>query len=195
VPLPQGGTGYDVFHANSVSLSGDTVLLSMRQTDAVYAIDRTTGAILWKLGGTPTPQSLTVLGDPYASQPLGGQHDARLLPDGTVSMFDDGSLLGRPPRAVRYRIDTVARTATMIQQITDPTVSSAICCGSARLLGDGNWLVSWGNNPVAGEYEPDGTPVFRITFDGLFTYRMVAVPQSALGIAALRAGMDAMARR
>jgi hypothetical protein len=194
VPLPNGEKGYDVFHANSISFAGDTVLLSDRQDDAVYDIDRATGDILWKLGGTPTPQSLTVVDDPRAV-PLGGQHDARFLPDGTISIFDDASLQGLPPRVVRFRIDPIARTATFVQQIVDPSVTSPICCGSARLLGSGNWLISWGNNPVMGEYEQDGTPVFRFTWDDLFSYRFVPVTGVRLTAAQLRAGMDAMAPR
>ncbi|HUJ91655.1 MAG TPA: arylsulfotransferase family protein [Gaiellaceae bacterium] len=198
-PVDAGGAlgrrpGYDFFHANAVSLGKSTVLLSLRQTDGVYAIDRATGQIVWKLGGTPTPESLTVVGDPgNAADPLGGQHDARLLPDGTLTVFDDGTLLGRAPRALHFRIDPVARTATLIGEVSDPTVPSSFCCGSARLLANGNWLVSWGGDPVVGEYRPDGTPVWRLSFDGLFSYRIVPVALGELSVADLRAGMDAMA--
>ena len=196
VPLAGGVQGYDFFHANAVSLGRSIVLLSLRQTDGVYAIDRATGQILWKLGGTPTPESLTVVGDPAdATDPLGGQHDARLLPDGTVTVFDDGTLLGRAPRALHFRIDPVARTATLIGEVSDPTVTSSFCCGSARLLASGNWLVSWGGDPVVGEYRPDGTPVWRLSFDGLFSYRIVPVALGELSADELRAGMDAMASR
>jgi Arylsulfotransferase (ASST) len=197
VPLPGGGSvpAYDFFHPNAVSLDGGTVLFSMRQTDAVYAIDKASGKILWKLGGSPTPESLTVVGDPYGQVPFGGQHDVRILPDGTVSAYDDGTLLGRPPRAVRYRIDTSARTATLVEQVSDPAVTSSLCCGSARLLRDGDWVVSWGGDPVAGEYRPDGSPVWKIEFDGLFSYRVAPVAGGKLTIAELRAGMDALAKR
>jgi len=195
VALAGGVQAYDFFHANAVSLGKTTVLLSLRQTDGVYAIDRATGRILWKLGGTPAPESLTVVGDPDAADPLGGQHDARLLPDGTVTVFDDGTFLGRAPRALRFRIDPVARTATVVDEVSDPTVTGSVCCGSARMLANGNWLISWGGDPVVGEYRPDGTPVFRITFDGLFSYRIVPVAAGRLSAAELRAGMDAIASR
>jgi hypothetical protein len=195
VPLPAGGTGFDFFHANAISLGTGVVLLSLRQTDALYAIDRATRRILWKLGGTPTPESLTVVGDPDGAAPLGGQHDVRLLPDGSVSAYDDATNLGRPPRAVRYAIDTTARTATLLGQVGDPAVTASICCGSARLLAGGDWVISWGNNAVVGEYRPDGSPVFKLAFDGLFSYRIVAVAPGRLSADALRAGMDAMARR
>ncbi len=197
IPAPGGGTeqAYDFFHANAVSLDGSTVLLSLRQTDGVYAIDKATGDILWKLGGTPTPESLTVVGDQYDSMPLGGQHDVRVQPDGTVSVFDDGTFLDRPPRLARFAIDTTARTATLVQQIADPTVTTSVCCGSARSLANGDWVISWGGDPVVGEYQPDGTPVFRITFDGLFSYRVAPVAPRRLTIEELRAAMDTLASR
>ena len=64
--------------------------LSFRHLDAVYLINKDDGEIIWKLGGTPTPKSLTVVGDPEAN-PLGGQHFARLLADGTVTVYDNNS--------------------------------------------------------------------------------------------------------
>ena len=113
---------YDIVHWNSIEPAGpNAVVASFRYLDAVYKISETTGNIIWKLGGSHTPQSLTVLGDP-ASQPFGGQHDARVLPDGTVSVFDNRYLLDQPPRVTRWRIDEQAHTATLIQQITDPAV-------------------------------------------------------------------------
>jgi hypothetical protein len=194
-PIPGGSTGFDLFHANAISLGPNgTVLLSMRNTDGVYAIDKASGRILWKLGGTHRPESLTVLNDPYAAQPLGGQHDVRLFSDGSITVFDDGTLLGRAPRAVRFAIDPVARTATLLQQLVDAAVTSSVCCGSARLLRGGDWLVSWGGDPVAGEYRPDGTPLFTLGFGGLFSYRVAPVAPRRLTIEELRAGMDAMAK-
>ena len=37
----------------------------MRHTDGIYGIERSTGDILWKLGGTKTEDSLRVMGDPH----------------------------------------------------------------------------------------------------------------------------------
>ena len=198
VPGPDGTPlqTYDLFHPNAVSVGKSVVLISLRHTDAVYAIDRKSGRLLWKLGGTATPESLTVLGDPYGQVPFGGQHDVRFLPDGTISVFDDGTGLGRPPRVVRYRIDAAARTATLVEQVADASVTVSLCCGSARLRANGDWLVAWGGDPVVGEYRPDGTPVLVLRFaNGIFSYRAVPVPAAALDAAQLRAAMDAMPRR
>jgi hypothetical protein len=189
---PAGVSAFDVYHANSISVSGNTVLVSLRYANAVYAIDRKTDDILWKLGGTPTSKSLAVLGDSRATSPFSGQHDARLLPDGTITVFDDESLVGAP-RAVQYRIDPVARTATLVRSVSDPTIASSSCCGSARLTSDGHWLVSWGGDPTFGEYAADGTPLLRVTFTGVFSYRVVPVAASRVSSAALAKGMDAIA--
>lgn len=189
-------TTYDFFHANAVSIQNGVVLLSLRHTDGIYAIDRSTGNILWKLGGTPTSQSLTVVHDPDGAQPLGGQHDVRFQPDGTVTVFDNGTFLGRAPRAARYRIDPAAHTATLLEQVSDPTVPTSLCCGSARRLVTGDWVVAWGGDPVVGEYRPDGTAVYRLRFDdSLFSYRAVPVSVAHLSAATLRAAMDARAAR
>ena len=66
--------------------------------------------------------------------------------------------------------------------------------GSARLLPDGHWVVSWGNIPYVTEQTATGRPVLTIRFaDPLFSYRAFPVLGHRLSRAALRAGMDAMA--
>jgi len=170
-------------------------VVSLRHTDGVYRIDRSTGEIVWKLGGTPTPESLSVVGDPLSPDPFGGQHDARLHEDGTLTVFDNGSLRDRPPRAVRYRIDEGAGTATLLEAVSEPAASRAVCCGSARRSDSGSWVAAWGRgapafNPVS-EFAPDGAPTFKLNFPDTFSYRAHPVPPGELGRAALREGMDA----
>jgi len=85
----------DVYHMNSVAPTSTGFIVSYRHLDAVYQVDMQNPdnpVILWKLGGTPTSASLTVLDDPESGQggtlgtvgPLSGQHDARLLADGAL---------------------------------------------------------------------------------------------------------------
>jgi hypothetical protein len=193
-PAQQPAGGYDLVHWNSIEPAGGSVIASFRTLDAVYKIEKSTGRIVWKLGGTRTPSSLTVTQDPRGYT-FGGQHDARLLPDGTLTVFDNRSFLeGQPPRAVRYRIDEQAGTATLLQSISDPTVPTTKCCGSARRLGNGDWLIDWGRANVIGGYSPTGDRTFRLTFNPTlnFSYRAEPVPFGVLSPQDLRQGMDAM---
>jgi hypothetical protein len=146
----------------------------------------------WKLGGTTTPESLTVLNDPHPSSPFGGQHDIRRLADGTVSVHDNGSRVGRRPRAVRYWINRADKTATLVDFVSDPAIPSSNCCGSARKLDGGQWLVSWGGLPIVAQYAPDDSLAAKLTFSGFFSYRAVPVPQTQVGAATLRQAMDTM---
>ncbi|MFL5830204.1 MAG: PKD domain-containing protein [Solirubrobacteraceae bacterium] len=188
------GPPYDLFHLNSVELHGDEMILSARHTDAVWGIDRTTGNVLWKLGGTHNPASLTVVGDPQ-SYPLGGNHDARILSDGTLTVHDNNTGLGLAPRAVRYQIDEQAQTATLLGSVTDSAdVPSSACCGSARRLSDGSWLIAWGGTGIVGGYDASGTRMFKLDLGSIGLYRAIPVP-STTSVTDLRAGMNAQAPR
>jgi hypothetical protein len=190
--LSDGRVAYDPVHINAIELDGTSILISLRHTDAVYSISRADGHVEWKLGGTTTPESLTVLNDPHPSSPFGGQHDVRRLADGTVSVHDNGSRLGRPPRAVRYWINTGGRTATLVDSLSDPAVPSSNCCGSARKLDSGQWLLSWGGSSSVAQYAPDDSLASKLSFSGVFSYRAVPVPQERVSAEALRQGMDTM---
>jgi arylsulfotransferase ASST len=191
--LPDGRTAYDLVHINSVEPAPGAYLVSLAFTGGVYKISRATGAVEWKLGGEETDRSLEVVGEPAGSPLFGSQHDARLLRDGTLTLHDNRSLSGLAPRAARYRIDESARTATFVEQVLDPQVPGSLCCGSARRLPGGNWVASWGFNPVVDELSPSGKIVFGLHFgDDLFSYRAVPVLGKQLSVRALRAGMDAM---
>jgi hypothetical protein len=203
IGLPDGTQAYDLVHLNSLQLNGNSLLVSMRHTDAVYDIDYTTGKVVWKLGGTTTPESLAFVGDPEGTTSFGGQHYARQLPDGTITVHDNRTRRPGSPRGARYRIDTTTKTATLLEQVSDPVVTSSFCCGSAEKLADGAWLASWGGTPVVSELDADGTPRFRLTFSGtvqltpalsspIFSYRVSPVPRGRLSLSALHAGMDAM---
>ncbi len=192
--LPGGGTAYDIVHMNAMEPDGDGLLISMRHTDAIYRIRRSDGAVLWKLGGTSTPQSLAVTGDPLTPH-FSGQHDVRRLADGSVTVYDNGTQVGRPPRAVRFQVNATAGTATWQEAVSDAEVPNSPCCGSARKLASGNWLVGWGalTSPVIGEYTASGSRVFKLRYPDVFSYRAAPVSAGQISAAQLRAGMDAMA--
>jgi hypothetical protein len=200
-----GPTGvWDTYHWNSIEPimegNGDPgFLLSFRHLDAVYNVDQTTKTIVWKLGGTSeTGRSLTVQNDPIFSGGgnFSGQHDARMLSDGTVSIYDDGTIPQRAPRAVDYSIDTLSMTATLEQQVSDASLTPlSQCCGSARRIAgpSSDWVIGWGGKKDFSELTPSGSAVFTLTYTsgiGLI-YRAIPITSTQWNPAALRAGMDA----
>jgi hypothetical protein len=189
--LPDGRVAYDPVHINAIEPDGAGLLVSFRHTDAIYRINRGDGHVEWKLGGTTTPESLTLSGDPNAS-PLDGQHDVRRLADGTVSVFDNGTRSLRRPRVVRYQINAAARTASLVESLSDGDVSTSVCCGGARRLPTGGWLVAWGGTPTYAEYASGGSRIFRLDLKGTLAYRAFPVATGRIAAAALRQGMDTM---
>lgn len=188
VGLSHGRRAYDIVHINAVEPYGHGFLASFRHADAIYAIDKASGKIEWKLGGTHTRQSLKILGDGVPD--FGGQHDVRVLPDGTVTLFDNGTGRGRSPRALRFRIDARAHTATRLEQLIGTQIQVSPCCGSARKLPGGDWVVSWGGTHLISELTPTDQPVFQLEFPLSTSYRAQPLLPGQVSRAALNAGMD-----
>src|SRR4029077_8939606 len=109
----------DVFHCNSMDTDPgrSLVLLSALEPDAVYLIDRDTGRIIWKMGGTLFSQDhgqiLTITGDPQGA--FHAQHDARFQSNSDVSLYDDQSWDATlAARGVEYHLDPGAGPATLV---------------------------------------------------------------------------------
>jgi hypothetical protein len=196
--------GNDIIHMNAIEPDGDGALLfSARHLDAIYHITKSTGAIDWKLGGSQRAESLTVIGDTRptatgaAGQALSGQHDVRLLADRSITLHDNGTNANRSPFAMRYVIDETARTAQVVEAVQDPRATYSSCCGSARRLPGGNWVVQWGANPYITELDPSGNPVVTISYNmgATFSYRAEPILPAVVSADQLRQGMDNMALR
>jgi Arylsulfotransferase (ASST) len=185
--------GIDLVHMNSLEPDGDGLIFSARHLDAVYRIDRRTGAIDWKLGGSHRAESLTVPGQLLGDLPFGGQHDARLYGDDTLTLFDNESRLDRPPRGLRMRIDTTTRTATLLDWVETSLVRESPFVGSARKLPGGNWVVCWGGHALVTEQTATGAPVLALRFQGSqHSYRAVPIMPGVLSARTLRTGMNRM---
>ncbi len=188
-------TAIDVFHCNSIDVDGDgNLLVSARNMDSIFLVSKTTGAVLWKMGGaTYTKDSavyVTVEGDPDTS--FYRQHDARFLADGTLSMFDDQTDKPGPARAVIYSYDLTSATASVVWQYDSGSTSEDL--GSFRLLADGSRVIGWGypvtaslTSPAFSEVTLAGQSLLDFTFPGDWSYRAIKVPTTAFDIAVLRA--------
>ena len=75
---------FDYIHLNAVCEDGDGALLvSARCTHTVYRIDRSTGAVTWRLNGRRSDFAMG------ADAAFAWQHDVRRQPDGTITVFDN----------------------------------------------------------------------------------------------------------
>jgi len=158
--VPHAGA-YDYFHVNSIDVEPNgNLLVSSRNTHTVYEIDRTTGKILWRLGGRRSDFKL----GPGAR--FAWQHDARRQPDGTITLFDNGAT---PPvekfsRILVLRVDERTRRATLIRSYHHPRRLLTPWEGNAQFLPNGHIFVGWGSNPDYTEFDASG----RVLLDASF---------------------------
>ena len=181
-PAPQEeGKVHDPFHLNSIALDSDgNLIVSARHTNAIYKIDRRTGAPLWRLGGK---QSSFVMG-PGATFRL--QHDARTGPGGTITLFDnvaeDLPARGRASRGLVLAIDDERERASVSAEFEHPDGILSPTQGSMQALPGGGAFVGWGGlQPVFTEFDADGRAVFDARFRApvVESYRAYRLPWSA----------------
>ncbi|HZB07559.1 MAG TPA: arylsulfotransferase family protein [Rubrobacter sp.] len=155
--------GIDYFHINSIDVEPDNnLLISARETSAVYKIDRKSGEIIWRLGGKKSDFQMGE-GAQFAFQ-----HDARRLPDGTISIFDNGSLVfenGTPKaveesRAIVLELDEERMRASLVGEYTHPEKQYADAAGNMQVLPNGNVFVGWGRGLAISEFSKDGKLLF-----------------------------------
>lgn len=156
---PPDTGGWDAYHINAISEDTDgNLLLTGRHTSTVYKIDRKSGKVLWKLGGKDS--DFRVSSDARFVYP----HDAARAADGTITVFDNrATALDKrygSSRAVRIRLNTRKRTASLAGEYLHPTSAIATSQGNARAITGGNMFVGWGSSPWFTEHAPDGRVVF-----------------------------------
>ena len=116
-PRRRRRTPWDWFHLNSIDLEPDgDVFISARSTWAGYQLEGASGKILWRLGGTNSSFKMG------PGTKTAWQHDGRILADGEVTFFDDGS---NPPvhsesRAIRVALDFATHEARLVKAFTHP---------------------------------------------------------------------------
>jgi len=163
-PKKQLGTKafpYDYIHINSIDEEPNgNLLISGRNTHAVYEVNRRTGKVLWRLGGKKSNYRLGP-GVKFA-----WQHDARRQPDGTITIFDNGAA---PPvekftRVLILRVDAQAKRVTLVRSYRHPKRLLSPFEGNAQFLPNGHVFVGWGGWPYISELDRNG----RVVFDAYF---------------------------
>ena len=152
---------YDYFHINSIDVDHDgDLLVSARNTWTVYKIDRTSGEVIWRLGGR---KSDFEMGEGTRTA---FQHDARRHEDGAITVFDNGANLAGHDvsRAILLRLDEEEMSATLLREYASPEGLLSTSQGDAQLLAGGNVFVGWGSQPYLSEFSQDGDLILNAGF-------------------------------
>jgi hypothetical protein len=216
VTSPDGGAVIDVFHCNSIDVDPENgnLLVSARYMNALFYVERSTGNVLWKMGGaayTPNHAPYVPVSDPFYEQ-----HDARLQPgwsqacwggSGQISMFDDHTGGRGPARGIVYDVVVFGAAdggatdadcggseggtprATVAWEY-DGTNSSGDR-GSFRIGTDGSRVIDWGTigprHPVFTEVDVEGEDLLDFYFtQNDVSYRAVKAPLTAFDLSVLR---------
>jgi hypothetical protein len=165
---PPKSTPWDWFHLNSIDPEPDgNILISARSTWAAYQLEGGSGKILWRLGGTNSSFKMG------PGTKTAWQHDGRMLPNGEVTLYDDGA---NPPiheqsRALRIALDLKTHEARLssVFEHPDPPLLAA-SQGNMQTLSDGNTVVEYGGVPEISEYAKNGS----LLFDAHLAYELIS---------------------
>ncbi|MBM4179032.1 MAG: T9SS type A sorting domain-containing protein [Ignavibacteria bacterium] len=171
-------------HNNSLWIDDDgNWIVSLRHMSQVVKVNRITGEIMWALGGKSNQFAFIGDHEEYAPTYFSYQHDARRLPNGNISLFDNGTQ-HQPmhSRGVEYKLDEVNKTATMVWEYRPQPDIYVSIQGGLQTLPDGHRLLGWGsaaNDGAPGVTEVDsvGNVVFEAYYPKqMYVYRATKVP-------------------
>ena len=169
----------DYVHGNSIQVDTDgNILLSCRHMDEVTKIDGQTGDIIWRWGGKYCKNNqFTFLNDPIG---FSHQHNLRRLPNGNITLFDNGNLHSPPfTRICEYQIDEVNKLATLVWEYRNNPETYSGAMGNAERLANHNTFIGWGTGqtPAVSEVRADGTILYLQSIaDSLLNYRAFKFP-------------------
>jgi Arylsulfotransferase (ASST) len=151
---------FDYFHINSVDPNPDGYLtISARRTSAVYKVDRNTGEVAWRLGGTNSDFEM----DPGTR--IYGQHDARWHAGNIITIFDNARVTSNEQsRGKVVEVDEDAMKATLVGQYVRPEKTLSDTQGNVQILPGGHVFVGWGSEPYFSEFSHDGELLFDASF-------------------------------
>jgi Arylsulfotransferase (ASST) len=161
---------YDYFHVNSVEqLPNGRTLISARNTSALYELDTTTGQVLSYIGGKHSNFKLS------RGAATAYQHDATALPNGTISIFDNGAVpkVHSQSRAIVVSVNARAKTDTVVAQYEHPSPPlSSGSQGNVQTLANGDVFIGWGAKPYFSEFSAQGQLLYDAHWHGSYqSYR------------------------
>jgi hypothetical protein len=148
---------FDFFHINSLDQEpGGQMLISARNTWALYQLNEQTGEVTSSAGGK---HSTIKMGSGTLTA---YQHDATLLPSGLISVFDNGGLPTVHPqsRGIVVSLNAQTGTETLVAEYEHPSALKAGSQGDVQSLPSGNLFIGWGAEPWFSEFSSSGQLLF-----------------------------------
>jgi Arylsulfotransferase (ASST) len=164
---------FDYFHINSIDPQADgRTLVSGRNTWTLYELSTRTGQVVSQIGGKHSTVKLA----PGAATAF--QHDATALPNGMISIFDNGAVPKIHPqsRGILVAINPQTDTETLLAQFEHPTPLSSASQGDIQVLANGNLFIGWGAEPYFSEFGPEGQLLFDAHMTPYNSYRVYRFP-------------------
>jgi len=166
----------DYVHGNAIELDyDDNLLISSRHMDEITKIDRQTGEIIWRLGGLKSRNNQFLFINDEIT--FSHQHDIRRLPNGNLTMFDNGNLHDpRFSRSLEYQVDESNLIVSLVWAFNNEPQTYSRAMGSTQRLQNHNTVIGWGwslgDARVLSEIEADGTVALELSLpDTMFSYR------------------------
>jgi Arylsulfotransferase (ASST) len=168
---------FDYFHLNSIDqLANGTTLLSARNTSTLYQLNTLTGQVLTSIGGKHSSVKLA------AGAATAYQHDATVLANGTISVFDNGGVpkVHAQSRGLILAVNAQTKTDTVVAEFDHPAPHlSSGSQGDIQALEDGNVFIGWGAEPYFSEFSASGQLLYDAHWHGSYqSYRSYRFPWS-----------------
>lgn len=165
----------DYVHGNAFEIDTDgNILLSSRHLDEITKIDFESGEVIYRMGLLSKNNEFTFIDDNLG---FSHQHDVRLLPNGNITIYDNGNLhASQFSRALEYEVDETNKTATLVWFYRNDPDIYGMATGSYRRDQDGSHLIGWGSTwPQGGtELLSDNTIASELLFpNGVYSYRIL----------------------
>lgn len=171
-PPQVNGHIYDYFHINSIAETPrGRLVISARNTWGIYKIDQHSGRVRWRLGGKRSSFRMG-RGTRFA-----WQHDARVLRDGTITVFDNAAAPKVRDQSRGIRIRLRGRRARLVKSYRHSRRLLSGSQGNMQPLPNGSFLIGWGQQPVFSEHTRRGREIFSARLSpGNQSYRAFRFP-------------------
>jgi hypothetical protein len=154
---------FDFFHLNSVEqISRGATLISARNTWALYELNSQTGQVLVRIGGKRSSVKLA------SGAQTAYQHDASVLPDGNISIFDNGGVPMVHPQSRGLVVSIAAGSANVVASYEHSTPLRSGSQGNLQALANGDSFIGWGSMPYFSEYSSSGQMLYDAHFHGSY---------------------------